>query len=33
MKQTWKTIDYAWLTRPTNDPFADTLYKFKTILR
>jgi len=23
MKQTWKTIDYEWLTRPTGDPFAD----------
>jgi len=23
MKQTYKTIDYEWLTRPTGDPFAD----------
>lgn len=23
MKQTYNTIDYAWLTRPTGDPFAD----------
>lgn len=23
MKQTFKTIDYEWLTRPTGDPFAD----------
>ncbi len=23
MKQTYKTIDYKWLTRPTGDPFAD----------
>ncbi|MDO5665192.1 MAG: hypothetical protein Q4G63_08055 [Bacteroidia bacterium] len=24
MKETCKTIDHAWLTRPTGDPFADT---------
>jgi len=24
MKQTYTTIDYEWLTRPTGDPFADT---------
>jgi len=24
MKQTYNTIDYEWLTRPTGDPFADT---------
>lgn len=23
MKQTYKTIDYEWLTKPTGDPFAD----------
>lgn len=23
MKETYKTIDYEWLTRPTGDPFAD----------
>lgn len=23
MKQTHKTIEYEWLTRPTGDPFAD----------
>jgi len=23
MKETCKTIDYEWLTRPTGDPFAD----------
>ena len=23
MKQTYKTIDYEWLTRPTGDPYAD----------
>ncbi|MGD9556400.1 MAG: hypothetical protein AB7V25_05240 [Mangrovibacterium sp.] len=23
MKQNYNTIDYAWLTRPTGDPFAD----------
>ena len=33
MKETYKTIDYKWLTRPTGDPFADAVYKYKTILR
>ena len=23
MKETYTTIDYDWLTRPTGDPFAD----------
>ena len=23
MKETYKTINYEWLTRPTGDPFAD----------
>ncbi len=23
MKQTCKTINYEWLTKPTGDPFAD----------
>jgi CRISPR-associated protein Cst1 len=23
MKETYKTIDYEWTTRPTGDPFAD----------
>lgn len=32
MKQTYKTIDYEGLTRPTGDPFADAVYKFKLIL-
>jgi hypothetical protein len=25
MKQTYQTIDYEWLTRPTGDPFADAV--------
>lgn len=33
MKETFKTSDYEWLTRPTGDHLADAGYKCKLILR
>jgi len=33
MKETYKTIDYEWLTFPTGDPFTDAKYKCKLRLQ
>ncbi len=33
MKETYKTIDYEWLTRLTGDQFADAGYKCKPMQR
>jgi len=31
MEETYKTIDYEWLTRPTDDPFADAISNLITL--